>query len=104
MHTHSRLSSIVRQILRQSARPEVVRIAIGELLLEENELRRQWKALVSQTPLAETRLSIRVIPAEQQCMTCFLKYHPQHKETACPQCGSVGAKILSGEEFYLELD
>jgi Zn finger protein HypA/HybF involved in hydrogenase expression len=37
-------------------------------------------------------------------MVCFLKYHPGDKETACPQCKSVGAKILSGEEFYLELD
>jgi Zn finger protein HypA/HybF involved in hydrogenase expression len=41
-------------------------------------------------------------PAEQQCMVCFQKYHPLNKETSCPNCGSVGAKIIAGEEFYLE--
>jgi len=47
-------------------------------------------------------LIIRRVSAEQQCMTCFEKYHPARAEVSCPNCGSVGAKIISGEEFYLE--
>jgi Zn finger protein HypA/HybF involved in hydrogenase expression len=35
-------------------------------------------------------------------MVCFEKYHPLNGEISCPNCGSVGAKILAGEEFYLE--
>lgn len=104
MQIHPRLFSIVQQILQRSPPPGLVRIAVGELVLDESLLREQWNALVSQTPLANAELNIRIIPAEQQCMVCFHKYHPQQRETACPQCGSVGAKILSGEEFYLELD
>ncbi|MDP1544400.1 MAG: hydrogenase maturation nickel metallochaperone HypA [Anaerolineales bacterium] len=104
MQTHPRLSSIVRQLIQQSAGIDSVQIAVGELLLDEPQLRAQWDALVSQTPLAKTKLNIRVVPAEQQCMVCFLIYHPNEKETACPQCKSVGAKIINGEELYLELD
>jgi Zn finger protein HypA/HybF involved in hydrogenase expression len=35
-------------------------------------------------------------------MACFEKYHPVLVEISCPRCGSVGAKIIAGEEFYLE--
>jgi Zn finger protein HypA/HybF involved in hydrogenase expression len=104
MQPHPRLSAIVQQILQRLPRFDSVTIVLGELQLNESQLREQWDELVSQTPLADTQLNIRIVRAEQQCMVCFLKYHPNDKETACPQCKSVGAKILSGEELYLELD
>lgn len=103
MYQTPRLSSIIQLLLQQSPRKDFVQIAVGELTeFNEHQLRRQWQELVSQTPLARLKLNIRIIPAEQQCMVCFLKYHPKQKETACPQCGSMGAKILRGEEFHLE--
>ena len=35
-------------------------------------------------------------------MWCFLVYRPKQGETQCPQCGSVGAKIIHGEELQLD--
>jgi Zn finger protein HypA/HybF involved in hydrogenase expression len=35
-------------------------------------------------------------------MACFTKYNPKEKELVCPNCGSVGVKIIAGEEFSLE--
>ncbi|MDP1714743.1 MAG: hydrogenase maturation nickel metallochaperone HypA [Anaerolineales bacterium] len=103
MHKNPRLSSIINHLLKQPAHKASIQIAVGELTeFNEEQFRQQWNGLVAQTPLAQTKLNIRIVRAEQQCMVCFLKYHPQQKETACPQCGSVGAKILAGEEFYLE--
>lgn len=76
---------------------------MGELFpLTEEQLRVQWNELVEDSPFALSKLYIRIIPAEQQCMVCFQKYHPQKEETACPYCKSMGAKILAGEEFYVE--
>ena len=95
-----KLTSIVQK-LKQSSQ-ESIQLVIGELIYDEKEFQQHWNQLVYQTPLQEIKLNIRIIPAEQQCMVCFLKYHPKQKETACPQCKSVGAKIISGEEFYLE--
>lgn len=101
MQTHPRLVAIHQQISQKPV--QKISIAVGEfILLDESELRIQWRELVKHTLLEQIPLTIRIIPAEQQCMVCFLKYHPKQKETACPQCKSVGAKIISGEEFYLD--
>jgi Zn finger protein HypA/HybF involved in hydrogenase expression len=35
-------------------------------------------------------------------MVCFEKYHPDGEAFSCPHCGSVGAKIIAGEEFFVE--
>jgi Zn finger protein HypA/HybF involved in hydrogenase expression len=103
MSAHPRLLVMYDQFLQHPA--QNINIVLGELhALSEEELRSQWHELVKDGPLEKTKLNIRIVRAEQQCMVCFLVYHPNEKETACPQCKSVGAKILSGEEFYLELD
>lgn len=97
---NQKINSIIQKLKQHPQ--ESIQLAIGELIYDEKELHSQWNQLVHQTPLQNTKINIRIIPAEQQCMVCFLKYHPKQKETACPQCKSVGAKIVSGEEFYLE--
>ncbi|MBC7876384.1 MAG: hydrogenase maturation nickel metallochaperone HypA [Anaerolineales bacterium] len=97
---NQKLNSIFQKLKKSPQ--ESIRFVIGELIYDEKEFHQQWKQLIHQTALQETKLNIRIIPAEQQCMVCFEKYHPQSKETTCPHCGSVGAKILAGEEFYLE--
>lgn len=98
-----RLSAIVEHLLHKPVQPELVNIAVGELTqFTDEEIREQWRMLVYNSPLQKTVLNIRIIRAEQQCMACFQKYHPLNQETACPYCQSVGAKIMAGEEFYLE--
>lgn len=78
-------------------------LAIGEIAeIDQNAIQHQWNDL-SQGTLAEgAQLHFRVITAEVQCMSCFRKYHPHNGRILCANCGSMGAKILSGEEFYLE--
>jgi hydrogenase nickel incorporation protein HypA/HybF len=98
-----RLSSIIDYLLKQSTQVMLANIAVGELIVfGDDEIHAEWSELVSNTPLAKTTLTIQRVPAEQQCMVCFEKYHPFDKEMSCPNCKSVGAKILAGEEFYLE--
>jgi Zn finger protein HypA/HybF involved in hydrogenase expression len=92
---------IIHQISAQS--PRSVTVALGELFpLNEEQLRSQWGELVAGTSLTQTRLTIRMVRAQQQCMTCLEKYHPSNREIRCPHCGGVGAKILAGEELYVE--
>jgi Zn finger protein HypA/HybF involved in hydrogenase expression len=97
-----RLSSIVQELLAQKITHASVQLAVGELILDEALLQKEWRELTKPTPLSNTKLNIRIVPTSQQCMWCFLIYHPKQGETTCPQCHSVGAKILSGEEFYLD--
>jgi hydrogenase nickel incorporation protein HypA/HybF len=99
MQKNPRLSSIIQHLLQQPAPIVSAHIAVGELILfSDEQIHAQW----SDASLAQTTLTIRRVPAEQQCMACFEKYHPTRAEVSCPHCGSVGAKIIAGEEFYLE--
>jgi hydrogenase nickel incorporation protein HypA/HybF len=78
-------------------------LAIGEIAeFDQNAIQRHWDDLSKGTPAEGAQLQFRVITAEVQCMSCFRKYHPENGQMLCPNCGSMGAKILSGEEFYLE--
>ena len=99
MPKNPRLSAIIEHLLQRSTYLLSVHIAVGESILWSNEqIYAQW----AESPLAQIPLTIRRVPTEQQCMACFEKYHPMRAEVSCPRCGSVGAKIIAGEEFYLE--
>ena len=98
-----RLSSIIDHLLRHPKPVASIHIAVGDLTSHtEEQVRSQWLMLVKDTALTQVTLFIRIVRAEQQCMVCFEKYHPLNMETSCPHCGCVGARIISGEEFYLE--
>ncbi len=82
---------------------QTVQLALGELYeLDQPSIQRHWDEISRGTPAEHARLHFRLIQGEVQCMACFAKYHPAHGEIHCPHCGSYGAKILAGEEFYLE--
>ena len=79
-------------------------LAIGEIAeYDQNAIQRHWNDLSKGTPAEGAQLHFLIIAAEVQCMSCFRKYHPENGKILCSNCGSMGAKILSGEEFYLEL-
>jgi hydrogenase nickel incorporation protein HypA/HybF len=86
-----------------SKRATTIHVALGEISeLDPASLQTHWTELSTGTPAEHARLHFRLIPAEVQCMACFQKYYPADKKISCPYCGSVGAKILTGEECYLE--
>lgn len=89
--------------LRGSAHVRSVTLAIGEIAeLDQNLIRQHWSQLSKGTPAEQAQLHFRLIKAEVQCMACFSKYFPVDGKIYCPYCGSYGAKVLSGEEFYLD--
>jgi hydrogenase nickel incorporation protein HypA/HybF len=80
-----------------------LQLAIGEISeLDQASIQKHWDELSRSTPAERAQLHFRSIHAEVQCMACFMKYHPVDGKIHCPYCGSYGAKVLSGEEFYLE--
>ena len=86
-----------------AARIKQIQVAFGEISeLDKDIIQQQWSTIIMNTPLERAQLHLRLIIAEVQCMACFKKYHPVNGNIHCPHCGSFGAKILSGEEFYVE--
>lgn len=105
MREHKSTQALFDKVIRQAggARVRQVCIAFGELCeLDQDAVRGRWRELSRGTPLEHAALHLRLITAEAQCMACFKKYHPVNGEIHCPNCGSFGAKILSGEEFHVD--
>jgi len=88
---------------RHAARIKNLHLVIGEISeLDRASIQNHWDELSQGTPAEQAHLHFRLIRAEVQCMSCFQKYHPENRRIHCANCGSFGAKILSGEEFYVE--
>jgi len=105
MHEKQRTTAVFNKLFEQSETAHVTQIhfAIGEISeLDQGVIQQWWVVLSKGTPLEQAQLHFRLIPAEAQCMACFKKYHPINGIIHCPNCGSFGAKILSGEEFHVE--
>ena len=102
--TQSALTKALVQLRESNAkRIKKVRLAIGEISeIDRTAIQKHWDELSHGTPAERAEVQFRSINAEVQCMACFQKYHPLDRKILCPYCGSYGAKILSGEEFYLE--
>ncbi len=102
------IQSILTKALLQAResnakRIKSLRVALGEISeLDRDSIQKHWDELSRGTPAERAQLHFRLIHAEVQCMACFKKYHPLDGKIHCPHCGSYGAKVLSGEEFYLE--
>ncbi len=87
----------------QAARVTDLYLVVGEISTYADEsVQFYWDEISKGTPAEGARLHFRHVSAEAQCMACFTKYHPQEGEIVCPQCGAVGARILAGEEFFME--
>ena len=80
-----------------------IHLVIGELVnMTDESIQASWNNITKGTLTEGATLHIRRVPAELQCMACFQKYHPDSAEFSCPRCGSVGAKVITGEEFSVE--
>jgi hydrogenase nickel incorporation protein HypA/HybF len=107
MHGPYAIQSILAKALLKAReankRVRSLLFALGEISeLDPASIQEQWEQLSQGTLAERAQLHFRFIKAEVQCMACFQKYHPLDGQIHCPYCGSFGAKVLSGEEFYLE--
>jgi hydrogenase nickel incorporation protein HypA/HybF len=102
--TQSLLEIALRRARESSAtRITDLHIVMGELAtMLDDSIQFYWDILAEGTIAQGAILHFRRVPAELQCMACFEKYFPGDRELVCPKCGSVGAKIIAGEEFSLE--
>ena len=108
MNEMSATQFLLKNALQQAEKTNAKRITglhivIGELSsMTEDLIKSHWEITTRNTIAEHAVLHFRRVPAELQCMTCFGKYHPKENKQICPQCGGVGAKVITGEEFSLE--
>lgn len=108
MHELYATQAILEKALAKAAEQHASQITdlylvVGEISSYSDEsVRFYWDEICKGTIAEKASLHFRRVPAEMQCMACFTKYQPQAGEIVCPNCGSNGARILQGEEFYME--
>jgi len=108
MHELYATQAILEKTLQKAAEEKAKRITdvhlvIGELsTYADDSVQFYWDEISKGTMAEGAKLHFRHVSAELQCMACFTKYQPIEEEILCPSCGSSGAKILDGEEFYME--
>ncbi len=108
MHELPVTQSILKIALQHAGQANAKRITdihlvMGELSANvDDSVQFYWDIIAKDTLAEGAQLHFRRVPAELQCMACFEKYHPDGGELLCPNCGSVGAKIIAGEEFFVE--
>jgi len=99
------IQSVLNNALRRASGRHIkgIHLVIGELVnMTDKSIQSSWDHTAKGTLAEGATLHIRRVPAELQCMACFQKYHPDSAEFSCPRCGSVGAKVITGEEFSVE--
>lgn len=108
MHELLATQAILERALQKAAERNAARITdlylvVGEISTYADEsVQFYWNEISKGTPAQGATLHFRHVEAELQCMACFTRYHPVGIEILCPNCGSSGARVLAGEEFYME--
>ncbi len=108
MHELPVAESILEIATRHAARAGAGRITglnlvIGQLSsIIDDSIQFYWDIISKGTIAEGAELHFRRVPTEMLCLDCGRRYYPSPDELACPDCGSIRVKVISGEEFYLE--
>ena len=105
MHELSVTQTILNVALEHADTREVkhVNLLIGEFSDEREEsIRFYWNELAKGTSAQDAQLHFQRVDAEMKCLACELIFHPDNEIFACPTCGSLRLKLLSGGDVRLE--
>ena len=80
-----------------------INLVIGQLSsIVDDSVQFYWDTISEGSICQGAKLSFNRVQAALQCQDCQLEYQIANQLTPCPNCGSYNAKIVRGEEFYLE--
>ena len=108
MHELLATQAILEKALQKANEAKASRITdlylvVGEIsTYSDDSVQFHWDDISKGTLAEGAVLHFRHVQTEVQCMSCFTRYHPRDGEIVCPSCRGVGAKIIAGEEFYME--
>lgn len=105
MHELSLCGSIAKIVSRHAAgRPvSVIHIQVGRLRqVVPGTLVYCWELVSEGTPLDGSRIDVEAVPARMRCRACgHVAEAGDLPVFACRDCGSLGAEVISGEEFLV---
>ena len=113
MHEFSIASGLVEKLsdfLEKNPDKKIVevRVAIGEFTqIEEEQLRFCYESIITEMPIAGSRLTIEPVPGKVACSHCSYSGPPKYWDGSlhgvsiatleCPSCGNA-ARVIEGED------
>ena len=100
---NSILEAVATELSRHpGSRASKVGVRVGELAaIDADSLRFCFEALSSDTDLEGLQLQIEVCPRRHRCDPCGETFDVHDYEFACPKCGSMQTRFVSGDELEL---
>ena len=78
-------------------------LVIGRLSsIVDDSVQFYWDIISADTICAGSTLHFQRTPARMHCMDCSHEYTFDGEMIPCPNCGSLVARVVSGEEFRLD--
>ena len=78
-------------------------VVVGQLSsFVDDSVQLYWDIIAEGTNAQGAKLHFQRAPAEMECTACRHRYRLSACPTACPRCGSEQARVISGDQFYLE--
>ncbi len=79
-----------------------VDVTIGGLQgLVPDSVQFYFEVLTKDTPLAEARLNITLVPARAICRKCQHEFDLPELDRTCPECNGYGLDIVGGDELMI---
>ena len=107
MHELSIASAIVETVSdeirkRNLAAVQTITVRIGALSgVVPDALQFGYEAIVSGTPLANTKLEIELVPVQGRCKACGHEFAIEEFLFACPLCQAGDIEVTQGEELEI---
>lgn len=80
-----------------------IKLKLGEYSDIVPEIVQEFFDIVSRDTIAEgAKLMVERIPVTVECLDCGITSTLERSQFACPHCGSVAIKMLTGKEFFIE--
>jgi hydrogenase nickel incorporation protein HypA/HybF len=106
VHELGLCSSLVAVIERRAGERPVrrVRVRVGRLNHVHPDAFDQSFAVAAAGTVAEgAAAELVLVPISAHCGSCDATWQCDEVPLACPECGSVGAEVVGGDDFVLEL-
>ena len=78
-------------------------LVIGRLAsLVDDSVQFYWDIISEDTICAKAQLHFERVPANILCLDCGNEFQLESELSACPACGGVKIKVISGDQFSLD--
>ena len=108
MHELPVMEQVLKLVLKHAAGNGVSRVLgvqmeVGTLSdLEEEWMQRYFDHLSRGSVAEGARLKVERVPARMKCAECGTVFSPDlasRERLTCPECGSAGCRLVSGQEY-----